>query len=178
MRCLSAALVAAVFIWPTIVSSQQPETEEQSTPPTQATFLITGLHCPPCTRTVEASLRQIKGVRAVKVDWRTKNARIEFDEAVLPAQLLAQSIATTPHMMGGTLHYGGWLALKVPGITDEASGQRAQEALSKVKGIKRVAVYPAQNSLGILFAPEGAVTSQQLIEALKEASFEASNYQP
>src|SRR5262245_41393485 len=80
---------------------------------TKATFLVTGLHCPACTTTVESSLKGVKGVRSIKVDWKTKNARVEFDESVLSAQHLARQIAATPHMMGGNMHYAAWLALKI-----------------------------------------------------------------
>ena len=56
---------------------------QQVTPlaqPVQATFLINGLHCPPCTATVESSLKHVKGVQSASVNWNTKNARITFDE--------------------------------------------------------------------------------------------------
>ena len=52
------------------------QAQEVKSSPTQATFLITGLHCPPCTRTVEASLKRTKGIKSVRVDWRTHNAKI------------------------------------------------------------------------------------------------------
>src|SRR4051812_33733303 len=60
--------------------------------PTKATFLVTGLHCPPCTTTVQSSLARVKGVKSVTVDWNTKNAKVQFDESVLPAQALAAAI--------------------------------------------------------------------------------------
>src|SRR4051794_21539581 len=68
--------------------------------PTKATFLVTGLHCPPCTSTVQGSLSRVNGVKSVSVDWNTKSAKIAFDESVLPAQSLATAIERTPHMMG------------------------------------------------------------------------------
>jgi len=144
--------------------------------PTKATFLVTGLHCPPCTSTVQGSLSRVKGVKSASVDWNTKNAKIVFDESVLPAQALAAAIEGTPHMMGSGMRYGGWLALKVPSITDAASGQKAKEALSKVEGIKTVAVYPAQHSVGVQFVGNGILSSQQVIEALAKEGIEASNY--
>ena len=76
-------------------------------------------------------LSRVKGVKSVAVDWNTKNAKIVFDESVLPAQSLAAAIEGTPHMMGAGMRYGGWLALKVPSITDEASGQKAKEAVRR-----------------------------------------------
>src|SRR5450631_2341961 len=66
----------------------------------KATYVVTGLHCPPCTKTVESSLRKMKGIHSINVDWTSKNAQIEFDESVLPAQKVARLIADTPHMMG------------------------------------------------------------------------------
>src|SRR5262245_1418704 len=147
-----------------------------SAEPTKATFLVTGLHCPPCTSTVQGSLSRVKGVKSVTVDWNTKNAKVVFDESVLPAQSLAAAIETTPHMMGAGMRYGGWLALKVPSITDAASGQKAKDALSKVEGVKTVTVYPAQHSVGVLFAGKGGASSQQLIDALTKEGIEATNF--
>jgi mercuric ion binding protein len=146
-----------------------------SAEPTKGTFLVTGLHCPPCTSTVQGSLSRVNGVKSVTVDWNTKNAKIVFDETVLPAQALASAIETTPHMMGGGMRYGGWLALKVPSIVDQASGQKAKEVLTKVEGIRTVAVYPQQHSVGVQFAGKGNVSSQQLIDALAKEGIEASN---
>jgi len=170
MRMPMIALVAAVGLG-TISASTIYSAE-----PTKATFLVTGLHCPPCTNTVQTSLSRVKGVKSVAVNWNTKNAKIEFDESVLPAQALAAAIDGTPHMMGSGMRYGAWLALKVPSVSDEASGQKAKDALAKVEGVKTVAVYPAQHSLGVLFAGKGTISSQQVIEALAREGIEASNY--
>jgi copper chaperone CopZ len=150
--------------------SPQKNSESKST---KATFVVTGLHCPPCTRTVESSLAKVKGIRAVKVDWKTKNAHIEFDEKLVSAQQVSRLIANTPHMMGGNMHYGGWLALKAPEVQDEASAKRAQAALAKVKGVKSVKTYPAQHAVSVLFDGKGELTTQELIATLKEAGFQA-----
>src|SRR3954470_4096798 len=102
-----AAVIAAA-----VISAGQLYSAE----PTKATFLVTGLHCQPCTTTVQGSLGRVNGVKSVSVDWNTKSAKITFDESVLPAQALASAIERTPHMMGAGMHYGGWLYLKVPSI--------------------------------------------------------------
>jgi copper chaperone CopZ len=149
---------------------------EEPAAPTKATYMITGLHCPPCTRTVEGSLARIKGVKSVAVDYRTTKANIEFDESVLPAQTLAAAIAGTPHMMGGGMQYGGWLALDVPSIADAASGQKVKDALTKVEGVKNVAVYPTHHSAAVLFAGKGPLSSKQVIEALAKEGIEAKNF--
>jgi copper chaperone CopZ len=168
--CFSTA-IAVLLIATALLVADEPRTSSS----TKATFLITGLHCPPCTKTVESSLARTKGVKSVSVDWRTKNAKIVFDESVLPAELLSQKIAGTAHMMGRGMQYGGWLALKVPSVKDEASGKAVKEALADMEGVAKVAAYPAQHSVGILFSGQGKTTSQEVIDHLAKAGIEASN---
>ena len=177
MTCKTFSLMVA-FIAVAVIAHAQDQSQKPASGsgPTKATYSITGLHCPPCTSTVESSLSRISGVRSIKVDWRTKTARVEFDEAALSAQRVAQLIAGTPHMMGANMRYAGWLALKVPDMKDEASAQAAKAALSKVPGVARVAVYPAQRSMSVEFAAQGSATSRQLIEALAAAGFKAEHF--
>jgi copper chaperone CopZ len=158
-----------------VVAISADDKKEQSTA-TKATYLISGLHCPPCSQTVEAALSKTKGIKNVKVDWRTKNATIEFDESQLPAQLLARQIAATPHMMGGNMRYAGWLVLKVPSVKDDAGAKAVQDAASKIAGVKSITLYAAQQSIGIQFDSQGTLTSQQVIDALAQAGITATNY--
>lgn len=167
--------IRMLFTCAAMLSFAQVSVSAEDSPQTiKATFLITGLHCPPCTTTVEQSLKSVKGVRSVKVDWATKNAKIEFDEQQITAQQLSSRIAGTAHMMGGQMKYGGWLALKVPEIGAEGNADKAKAALAKVKGVSTVAVYGPQKAIGVAFSAEGKLTSVQLIDALKEAGLESS----
>ena len=154
-----------------------PQSEKQAET-VKSTFLITGLHCPPCTQTVEESLRHIKGVKSASVDWKTKNARIEFDEHVISAQALAGKIATTAHMMGGSMKYSGWLALSVADLkeSDNAEWDRLKESLGKVAGVKQVSLYKNRAGVGVLFDTKGELTSEQVIAAMADAGFKVSNY--
>jgi len=173
MQILKLTITAAIGL---CLALAPPAISEEPVGPTKATFLITGLHCPPCTSTVQNSLARVKGVKSVAVNWNTKNAKIEFDEGLLPAQALASAIDATPHMMGGGMKYGAWLAMKVPSISDEPSGQKVKEVLSKVEGVKTVAVYPAQHSAAVLFAGKGTLSSRQLTELLVKQGIEATNF--
>ena len=167
---LAAATIALGLAVDSPVYSQEPAG------PTKATFVISGLHCPPCTSTVQNSLTRVKGVKSVSVDWNTKNAKVEFDESVLPAQALAAAIDSTPHMMGGNMRYSGWLALKVPSIKDDASGQKTKDVLSKVEGVSKVVVYPTAHSAVVQFANKGTLTSRQLTDALTKEGIDATNF--
>ena len=92
------------------------------------------------------------------------------------SQQLAAAVAATPHMMGGGLSYGSWLALSVPGIKDDASAKMAEMAVHDIKGVTGVGASAMRHTLSVQFAQEGSVSSQQLIDALEAAGFKASNY--
>ena len=173
MRTIVMTIAAAIALGLGLACSVY---SQEAAKPTQATFLINGLHCPPCTNTVQSSLARVKGVKSVAVDWNTKHAKIQFDESVLPAQALASAIERTPHMMGAGMRYGGWLALSVPSITDDATGKKVKDALGKVEGVKSAAVYPAQHKAAVLFAGNGTMSSRQVIDALAKEGIEATTY--
>lgn len=173
MRFFFALLGLSIAAASSSLAAEPATKSERQT--TKATYLITGLHCPPCTRTVESSLARIQGVRSAKVDWKTKLARIEFDETVVPAQTLAQRIATTPHMMGGDMKYDGWLALKAPQAKDQATAKQVKQTLGKLSGVKQVIVYPQHSLIGVQFEAKGDLKSDELISALQDARIEASS---
>ena len=130
MTKLSFLVGAGLLSLVTVVIAEEPAQKPKAEPEsTKATYVLTGLHCRPCTKTVESSLQKAKGIRSIEVDWDTKQAHVEFDESVVPAQKVASLIADTPHMMGGKMHYGGLLVLKVNEIKDESTAKPVKEAL-------------------------------------------------
>jgi Cu+-exporting ATPase len=167
---LSATILA---VWALHAVAQQPSVPP---PAAKATFLITGLHCPPCTSTLETSLRRVPGIQTAKVDWQSKNARVTFDEARVTAQEVAAAIHSTPHMMGGSLQYSGALALKVAGLKDDAAVEAAKKALAGVPGVANVWAYPAQSAVAVDFSGSVKVTSKQLVDALAKAGFTGTEY--
>jgi copper chaperone CopZ len=158
------------------LSAEPTEATSPKNTPVKATFAVTGLHCPPCTQTVESSLKALKGVRTAKVDWKTKIAHIEFDQATISAQSVAQHIAATPHMMGKSMHYEGWLSLRAPAVKDKATAQAAERALASVKGVKSAKAYPEQHSIAVQFDARGDLRTGDIVKVLKEAGITADTY--
>jgi copper chaperone CopZ len=168
--CLAATLLA---VWAVHAIAQQPAAPTQAV---KATFLISGLHCPPCTSTVESSLKRVKGIQSAKVDWQSKNARVTFDEGQISSQEVAIAIANTPHMMGGSLKYSGALALKVAGLKDDATIAAAKKALAEIPGVANVWIYAQQGAVAVDFDRAAKVTSKHLIDALGKAGLTASEF--
>jgi copper chaperone CopZ len=143
---------------------------------TTATYVVAGLHCPPCTRTVESSLGRTKGIKSAKVDWVAKSAKVEFDENIITAAQVADTLARTPHMMGGGMKYSGTLALSVPAIQDQETGKAATGALEKLPGVAKVTAFPASHTLTVQFKDRAKLTSAQLIEALNQIGMHGKTY--
>jgi copper chaperone CopZ len=144
--------------------------------PIKATFLVTGLHCPPCTKTVATSLEGLPGLAAANVDWKTKAATVEFDPAATSVWQISERVAATPHMMGGLLSYAAWLAIKVPKLADEASAKAIKTALLKVKGVRDVAAYPKQHVVAIHFDRKHEVKLEEITTTLTDAGFPGETY--
>jgi copper chaperone CopZ len=142
---------------------------------TAATYAIAGLHCPPCTRTVESSLARVKGIKSAKVDWATKSAKVQFDENVISATQVADAVARTPHMMGGGMRYSGTLALSAPAL-DKDKVTVAREALEKLPGVAKVNVFPSTHTLTVQFKDNAKLTSMELINALDQIGLKAKTY--
>ncbi len=168
--------VLAVICLTVVVAGLRADEPAKPTLATKTTFSITGLHCPPCTGTVEGSLRRVKGIRSASVNWSTKSAKVEFDEQVVSVQQIASAIAGTPHMMGGGLKYGSWLALSVPDLKDNGAAETAREALSKLPGVASVKPFVAQHTLSVQFNSPGSVTTGELIDVLTKAGLPAKTY--
>jgi copper chaperone CopZ len=155
------------------VSAYAQETKKELT---KSLYMVTGLHCPPCSTTVEGSLKKLKGVQSIRVSFKDKSANIDFDESAISAQEVAKALSATPHMMGPRMQYGGALVLGVEGVKDKATAAKATAALSKVEGVANVNVFPDQEAVGIEFNGKGKTTSKQLLDALEKAGLKGASY--
>ena len=144
--------------------------------PVQATFLVTGLHCPPCTNTVEASVAALPGVKSIAVEWKTKSAKVNFDPAVTSPWKIVERIATTHHMMGGRLKYAAWLGLSVPELKDDKAAAAIKKTVQRVEGVAAVSAYPKQHIVAVLFDGKTEVEVEELVRAIKDAGYEAQLY--
>ena len=176
MRLFLGFVAAAAAAWGSIASAQDGNNQPPKADVVNATYMVQGLHCGPCATTVQRSLKKVKGVKSIKVDFKTKAATISFDEIAISAQEIARALSDTPHMMGGDMQYGGALVLSVASLKHQAIGQKARDALSKVEGVSKVTLFPKQEAVSVEFSDKGNVTSKHLIEALNEVGLKGRHY--
>lgn len=165
----SLLLLAAFSLSGETLQAEEPKLVE-------ATFLVTGLHCPPCTTTVEASVAPLPGVQSIVVDWKTKAAKVTFDPAATNVWSIVERIAGTRHMMGGRLKYAAWLGLRIPELKEDQGAADIKRTLQGIEGVAAVSAYPKQHIVAVLFDGKTEVKVEELLRAIKEAGYEAQLY--
>ncbi|MEY8445169.1 copper chaperone CopZ [Enterococcus ratti] len=55
-------------------------------------FLIKGMHCNHCVARVEEALRNLEGVKKVKIHLKKEKGLVKFDETSVPLEEICQTI--------------------------------------------------------------------------------------
>ncbi len=59
---------------------------------------LIGLHCESCADAIQASLKEVKGVRDVKVSFEAKEAVVQYDPAACKVETLIKTVRETKGM--------------------------------------------------------------------------------
>jgi Cu+-exporting ATPase len=135
---------------------------------TQRQFIelpIQGMTCAACATRIEKNLNKLPGVRA-SVNFANETARVEFDQQqVQPAQLAAGIRKAGYAVAAKTVD------LDLHGMTCAACATRIEKVLNKLDGVE-ARVNFATEKARVRFTP-GTVTTEQLIEVVRKAGYDA-----
>ncbi|PAU62432.1 heavy metal translocating P-type ATPase [Pseudomonas indica] len=125
---------------------------------------ISGMTCASCAGRVERALRKVPGVQSATVNLANEQARIEANDATLPALIEAVEAAG----------YGvpsRTLELALGGMTCASCAGRIERALRKVPGVRDVTVNLASERAHLELL--GDVDSATLVQAIEAAGYQA-----
>nr|WP_169715879.1 heavy metal translocating P-type ATPase [Pseudomonas indica] len=125
---------------------------------------ISGMTCASCAGRVERALRKVPGVQSATVNLANEQARIEANDATLPALIEAVEAAG----------YGvpsRTLELALGGMTCASCAGRIERALRKVPGVRDVTVNLASERAHLELL--GDVDSATLVQAVEAAGYQA-----
>jgi copper chaperone CopZ len=176
MRTLLCMVTIGILTLAVVGVAQESKKQPPKGELTKAVYMVPNQHCPDCATALEAPLKKVEGIKGVAVNYPNKVATVDFDETVISAQEVSRAMFQTPHAMGPNMKYSAFLLLSVPDAKDKTAGTKATTALSKVDGVAKAVFYSQTKSVAIQFADKGKVTSVQLIKALDDAGFKASQY--
>ncbi len=127
---------------------------------------ITGMSCASCARVVESVLKEVEGVKEVKVNLADESAVIELEKDVS-----IKEIAEKVEKAG----YGVELPekvvnVKIGGMTCSACAKTIESALSNLPGVKSASVNLATETAKVVFVPE-ETSLEEIRKAIEEVGY-------
>jgi Cu+-exporting ATPase len=128
---------------------------------------ITGMSCASCVKTIEAALKDLRGVEDISVNLATNSALIKFN----PAEVSLEEIERTIRSIGyGVVKDEKTVTIKIAGMSCASCVKTIETAIGKLPGIKSVSVNLATESARLTYDP--SKTSLNDIEnAIEEAGY-------
>ncbi len=146
------------------------------------TIRVDGLSCPFCAYGLEKKLKSIKGVKKIEIKVNDALAILYLNEGAEIAESLLRKkvkeagftpreISEGENVMGITPS-GKEITLKISGMSCQDCVQKVESALNKVGCARDVQVSLEKNQ-AVLFCTGDETHQQRLLEAVKEAGFDA-----
>jgi copper chaperone CopZ len=66
---------------------------------TSKTFVISGMHCPSCSKLIEMELGDLEGVSEATVDHRSGIAEVSYDDALVGPDVIADAVARAGYLV-------------------------------------------------------------------------------
>jgi heavy metal translocating P-type ATPase len=104
-----------------------------------ATFNIAGMHCPTCAVRNERTLKKLKGVASATVNFATRSARVEFDDALVSIDALYDLVVEN-----------GYQVLKPEFALDHKKEARRELQLAKQRAFLALLLAGPAATLGML----------------------------
>lgn len=139
---------------------------------TKTTFSIEGMTCKKCVSKIKSALKEIEGVKKVKISLKDKQATVKYDKDKVTIEELIKAVekagfkAELPNIKS--------IALDIKGMTCPSCAPKVKSAIRKVSGVKKVEV-SLENGKAIVEFEKAEVSVSQLIEAVNKAGFQAES---
>lgn len=129
---------------------------------------VEGMTCAACSGRLEKVLNKQAGVKEATVNLATNSATVAFDTVETSANDIAAAVARAGFSVPTEA-----IDLQIGGMTCAACSGRLEKLLSRLPGVESAAVNLATERATVS-APAGAISQQQLIDAVIRAGFTAT----
>lgn len=111
---------------------------------------ITGMSCASCVRTIEAALKDLDGVKEVKVNLATESAYVKFDESKVSISNIIRAIESVGY---GVVRERRNIVIKIGGMSCASCVRTIEKSLKELPGILEVKVNLATEKAMISYDP-------------------------
>lgn len=133
----------------------------------KTTLQVEGMTCAACSARIEKVLTKLEGVESATVNLMAKKATIEYDPEKITVDQFIEKIERAGFKVPISR-----IKLSIEGMTCASCSARIEKVLTKLKGVKSVAINLSLNN-GTVDYIEGEVSKTDIIESIKRAGFKA-----
>ncbi len=145
------------------------------------TYKISGMHCASCVRTIEGVLLKAQGVKSASVSFASESLLVKFDENIVSEQELADIVKSIGYKLELTENKRvkkdndqesekmRSVFVKVIGMDSPHCAMIVEEAIKKLKGVKKIDVDFANKTAKILFIDP--LTNKEILKVIEDAGY-------
>jgi Cu+-exporting ATPase len=134
---------------------------------TRVVLPIEGMSCASCVANVEGALRQLPGVREVRVNLATEQATVEYDPSAVDLEALRRAVEEIGYGLRTATAF-----LHVTRMSCASCVENARRALEELPGVVRASVHLSTETARVDYVP-GVVTVRDLIAAVRQIGYGA-----
>jgi len=124
---------------------------------------VTGMTCASCSSRVERVVGKLAGVKSASVNLATEKLSLEYDEAVLSEEQVAQAVQKAGYGIAPK-EEAKRVTIPIEGMTCASCVARIEKVVGRLEGVRSVAVNLATERADVLYVPQSVRLS-----AIKQA---------
>ena len=109
---------------------------------------IGGMHCAGCVNSIQRRVLNLQGVSKIEVNLANERATLEYD----PTQVKMRAIEKAIEEIGYRVVYEK-VALVVEGLTDSSDGQRLENGIGRIEGVRSASINYASSKATVEYNP-------------------------
>ena len=109
---------------------------------------IGGMHCAGCVNSIQRRVLNLQGVSKIEVNLANERATLEYD----PTQVKMGAIEKAIEEIGYRVVYEK-VALVVEGLTDSSDGQRLENGIGRIEGVRSASINYASSKASVEYNP-------------------------
>jgi len=109
---------------------------------------IGGMHCAGCVNSIQRRVLNLQGVSKIEVNLANERATLEYD----PTQVKMGAIEKAIEEIGYRVVYEK-VALVVEGLTDSSDGQRLENGIGRIEGVRSASINYASSKATVEYNP-------------------------
>jgi len=114
---------------------------------------VTGMTCASCSSRVERVVGKLAGVKSASVNLATEKLSLEYDEAVLSEEQVAQAVQKAGYGIAPK-EEAKRVTIPIEGMTCASCVARIEKVVGRLEGVRSVAVNLATERADVLYVPQ------------------------